>query len=328
MLSRLYQVLARRRRTRLATSGRQKRLARPVISVGNLAVGGRGKTPLVATITRLLLEAGERPAILSRGYGRTEPSDTPVVVSDGQDLLADLARAGDEPLMLARSLPGVVVVVAPDRFLAGQLAETELEATVHVLDDGFQHLGLARALDLVIVSADDLAPAARTLPRGRLREGVEALAAADAVLLDGATPDQLPAGVDAAAFTLRRVTGPLSPVAGALPGPGPLFALAAIAGPKRFVDGLRRAGHTVAGARTFRDHHAYTAAEVASVVAEARRAGAVGIVTTEKDAVRLLPFRPFPLPVVFVPLTMDVEPAADFRRWLLDALRTARDPID
>jgi tetraacyldisaccharide 4'-kinase len=94
VLSRLYRALARRRRTRLVTGGRQKRLARPVISVGNLAVGGRGKTPLVATVTLLLLEAGERPAILSRGHGRTEPSDTPVVVSDGHDLLADLARNG------------------------------------------------------------------------------------------------------------------------------------------------------------------------------------------------------------------------------------------
>jgi tetraacyldisaccharide 4'-kinase len=328
VLSRIYRRVARQRRLRYEHGTRQQRLGRPVVSVGNLAVGGRGKTPVVAAVAGLLLEAGERPAILSRGYGRTDPTDTPVVVSDGRDILADLPRAGDEPLMLARRLPGCRVVVAPDRYLAGRLAESALDATVHLLDDGFQHLRLARDVDLVIVAAADLAPDARTLPLGRLREGVEALASADAVLLNGATADRLPPGLRAAPFTVHATAGALRSIDGAAAGGGPWFAVAGIAAPERFVEALRRAGHAVVGMRTYRDHHPYTASDVGRIVATARQAGAAGIVTTEKDAVRLLPFRPFPLPMVYLPLTMDVEPAAAFRRWLLDALRTAGNPID
>src|SRR4029453_15234077 len=144
----------------------------------NLAVGGRGKTPTVACLARWLQEAGERPAILTRGYARTLPQDGVVVVSGPEGLRADLARAGDEPLMLARQLPGVPVLVSSDRYLAGRLAEHHFGVTVHLLDDGFQHLQLDRDLDLVIVSRDDLDPRTRTLPSGRLREKADALIAA------------------------------------------------------------------------------------------------------------------------------------------------------
>ena len=112
----LYARVAAWRRRRYAQPGKARRLARPVISVGNVASGGRGKTPIVARLARLLVEAGERPAILSRGYRRTDPVDGVTVVSDGVRALADLARAGDEPLMLARGIPGAGVFVCPDRF--------------------------------------------------------------------------------------------------------------------------------------------------------------------------------------------------------------------
>ena len=118
----------------------RRRLRRPVISVGNLAVGGRGKTPTAATIARLLIEMGETPAVLSRGYGRREADDGVVVVRDPGGIRADVARSGDEPFMLARQLPGASVLVSADRYLAGCLAEHHFGATVHVLDDGFQHL--------------------------------------------------------------------------------------------------------------------------------------------------------------------------------------------
>jgi tetraacyldisaccharide 4'-kinase len=139
--SHLYALGARVRRRTLSSSDAQRRLDRPVVSVGNLSVGGSGKTPLVAYIARLLEDAGERPAILSRGYARTRPEDGVTVVSDGIRLRADLERAGDEPLMLARALPRVPVLVCADRYLAGRLAELRLGATAHLLDDGFQHLG-------------------------------------------------------------------------------------------------------------------------------------------------------------------------------------------
>ena len=135
------------------------------LSVGNLAFGGRGKTPLVAMLARHFLARGERPAILSRGYARRRPEAGAVVVSDGRHLLADLDRAGDEPLMLARAVPGAIVVVCDVRSIAAALARRVLGATVLILDDGFQHRALARDLDLVVVTPEDLQ--GRRAPVGR-----------------------------------------------------------------------------------------------------------------------------------------------------------------
>src|SRR6478736_770134 len=152
MISDIYAAFVRRRRERYhRRPDLRRRLRRPVISVGNLAVGGRGKTPTVACITRDLLAMGERPAILSRGYARTRPDDGVVVVRDPDGIRSDLPRSGDEPLMLARALDGASVCVSPDRYLSGRLAERALGATVHVLDDGFQHLQLDRDIDIVLV---------------------------------------------------------------------------------------------------------------------------------------------------------------------------------
>ena len=137
-----------RRRWYAATPSRVSRLSRPVVSVGNLRVGGTGKTPAVAAIAQLLLDLGERPAILSRGYARQQPSGGVTIVSDGSQVLADVAHAGDEPLLLARTLPRVPVLVCSDRHRAGRVAETDLAATIHLLDDGFQHVQLWRDVDL------------------------------------------------------------------------------------------------------------------------------------------------------------------------------------
>ena len=127
-----------RRRWYAREPARVRRLARPVVSVGNLSVGGSGKTPVVAHLARVLQQAGERPAILTRGYGRRRPSEGVTIVSDGTRVRAGLDVSGDEPLMLAEMLTDVPVLVGADRFLSGQLAEQELGATVHLLDDGFQ----------------------------------------------------------------------------------------------------------------------------------------------------------------------------------------------
>src|SRR4029079_6954208 len=134
----------------------RRRLTKPVISVGNLTVGGSGKTPLVAYLAARLLERGWHPSILSRGYGRAYVADGVVVVSDGRTVLADLARSGDEHLMLARQLPGVAVLVSPNRHLAGRLAEARFGCDVHLLDDGFQHFVLERDIDLLVVGPDDV----------------------------------------------------------------------------------------------------------------------------------------------------------------------------
>jgi tetraacyldisaccharide 4'-kinase len=321
LLSTLYAAIARRRREFYAARpDRRRRLRRPVVSVGNLAVGGRGKTPVVACLARLLVEMGERPAILSRGYRRRRPDDGVVVVRDADAIRADLDRAGDEPLMLARQLPGVPVLVSSDRYVAGRLAEQQLGATVHVLDDGFQHLQLDRDVDLVIVAAEDVSADARTLPEGRLREMPDALIAADAVLaMDGSVLEHASREAAPAAFRLRRIVGEIEK--------GPIMAVAGIAGPERFFEDLRNAGHAVVATAAFRDHHRYSRRDLDRLARTARAAGAARVVTTEKDFVRLLPFRPFPLPIDWVPLTMEPDPLPDFRAWLAAALNAARDVV-
>jgi tetraacyldisaccharide 4'-kinase len=301
-----------------------------VVSVGNLAVGGRGKTPLVALLARWLLEAGERPAILTRGYRRRDRSDGVVVVSDGRHLLADLARSGDEPLMLALETPGACVLVGESRALSGALAERLLGATVHLLDDGFQHAALARDLDLVVVTDADLHD--RPLPWGRLRESVGALACADAVVFDRGfaaprspqAPSTDPAGQR---VTLRRSFGELTPIepgAGRLDRGAPVVTLAGIAQPGRFADALAGQGWHVTRRLVFPDHHRFGTADLAQLAAAVRQSGATAVVTTAKDAVRLRPLRPLPVPVWVAPLEIALEPAAPFREWLLGRVREAR----
>jgi tetraacyldisaccharide 4'-kinase len=302
----------------------------PVVSIGNLAMGGRGKTPVTALVARLLVAAGERPAILSRGYGRRERPDAVVLVSDGTHVLADLDRSGDEPLMLARQVPGAAVLVHEIRALAAAAAEHLVNATVHVLDDGFQHRSLRKDLELVIVNGADLS--ARRLPFGPLRSPVSALRRADAVLLDG---DEASLRENAAShassraniFALRRTIRtpvPLEPDRPFPPGRPLVVALAGIARPARFTEALRGAGWQVAGTMEFVDHHRYSAKDVARIAERARTAGAGAVLTTEKDAIRLLPLRPLPVPVAAVPLEVTVEPADRFRDWLVARLAEVR----
>src|SRR6185436_92911 len=164
----------------------QRRLTGPVISVGNLGVGGSGKTPVVARLAQLLLEAGLPVAVLSRGYAGSFRGEC-LLVSDGQRILADAAAAGDEPVMLARDLPGALVAVGRRRDRVGRFVEGRFGPCVHVLDDGFQHLGLARDLDVLCLRPADLRD--RPLPAGRLREWPEAAARADIVLWWGDAAD-------------------------------------------------------------------------------------------------------------------------------------------
>jgi tetraacyldisaccharide 4'-kinase len=304
----------------------------PVISVGNLAMGGRGKTPVVALVARLLASAGERPAILSRGYKRRQPDDGVVIVSDGVRMRADLDRAGDEPLMLARLVPGAAVLVCDVRATAATLAERILAVTVHVLDDGFQHRTLGRDIDLVLVTPEDLDD--RRLPFGRLRSPVTDLARADAVILDA--PDAAPVS-EAIRRYARDPAVPIFRLARSLGGPEwidgdglqigpqtPVFAVAGIAAPHRFAAALVHRGYRVVGGQTFRDHHHYDRRDVKTIHDGMRASQASVVFTTQKDAVRLLPLRPLPFVVAAVPLEVTVEPAEVFRDWLLARLDEAR----
>lgn len=317
--------LLRSRRRAARVDPLAARLTRPVISIGNISMGGRGKTPLVGLVARLLVEAGERPAILSRGYGRAIADDGVTVVSDGHAVLSDLAHSGDEPLMLARAVPGAAVLVCEQRALAGTLAETALGCTVHILDDGFQHHQLRRDLDIVLIAPEDLT--ARVMPFGRLREPADSLCDADAILTDGSgaanfiAPLPLcPSGPLRAPFRgvlVRRLGVPspsLSPSARVL-------AVAGIASPERFFDALTAAGWTLAGTMGFKDHHRFNAADARRIGEEAARCGAEAIVTTSKDAIRFEALGPWPVPMMEMPLDVSVEPAEAFREWLLESLR-------
>lgn len=318
-----------RRKWYAGDPSRRVRLARPVISVGNLRTGGSGKTPVVEHIARELAARGERPAILTRGYARRTPSDGVTVVADGARVLAPLDRAGDEPLMLARALHGVPVLVGADRYLSGRLAEERFGATVHLLDDGFQHLALARDVDLLIVGRDDLTD--RVLPAGHLRERIAAAAAADALLIrdegDGDEEAVSRALGIAVSFRMRRLIGRPRWVDSGEPADlgadAPVLALAGIARPERFVSDLTAMSWRVVGQQTFRDHHPYTRADMERIMRAARGVSATVILTTDKDAVRLPGTHPTDLPIAAVPLTVTIEPPT-FIDWLLSRMRARR----
>lgn len=293
-----------------ARPDRRRRLNHPVVSVGNLSLGGSGKTPVVAALARLLQERGERPVILTRGYGRREATEGVLIVSDGERVREAVSRSGDEPQMLARMLPGVPVLVSADRYLSGAFGESRLGATVSILDDGFQHVQLERDVDLLLVSPADLVD--ELIPAGRLRESTDAASIADALLVTGSEED-----VAAVAGTLRHPTAfRLVPRYGELGAPGArLLAFAGIARPERFFDALRSQGHDVAGELVFPDHHWYTPRDLEKIQSAAREAGASRIVTTEKDAVRC------DLDVAVLPMRVEIEPAAEFVDWLTGRLR-------
>lgn len=305
-----------------------KRLRQPVVSVGNIAVGGRNKTPVVAAIASLLHSWGERPAVLSRGYRRRRKSRDVVVVRDAEHMRASLDESGDEPYMLARELPGCCVVVHPDRYRAGLVAEQELHATVHILDDGFQHAQLARDANLVLLTLDDVLHG-EVVPAGRLREPLHALADADALIAVDTTAAELKLALggvpDVPVFQVRRVPGPPRPLSGTTDfsrlRETPVLLVTAVAEPARVADDLRRAGWLLTDSMAFPDHHDYTADDVRQMVAHARGAGAAALVTTAKDAVKLdrhLPVEDFPVAVV--PVEVTIEPADVFAAWLQDRL--------
>ena len=315
MLNLLYSRLARaRRRYYLQRPYLRRRLAAPVISIGNLTVGGSGKTPLAAEVARMLLEMGERPSILSRGYARKIFDEGVVIVSDGSRVLENVERSGDEPQMLARAVPGAAVLVSSSRYVAGRIAESRLACTVHVLDDGFQHFDLMRDIDLLV--SPDAAESTRTLPLGRLREPLDAASAADALLVDVDRAETLcHQTVEKPTFTFsRRLGGPRPD--------RPAFAFAGIARPQRFFDDLEKAGWKLAGRRSFGDHHHYSDREIEEVTRAAGSSGAEVILTTEKDMVRLK--AEVTSRIVSVPLEVSIEAA--FAPWLAARLRAARAP--
>jgi tetraacyldisaccharide 4'-kinase len=297
------------------------RLHGRVISVGNLALGGSGKTPVVALIAEMLQREGHRVAVLSRGYGGSF-GGTALVVSDGAAVHADADVAGDEPVMLARSLPGVIVAIGRRRDQVGRAVEERFGPVVHVLDDGFQHLRLARDLDVLCLGPDDARD--RPLPAGRLREFPSAAARADVLLMaEGACVDARWLPGDGRVFTVRRrVLGCFALDGAPRERPRRAWLLSGIARPARFAASAAAFGIEVLGHRAFPDHHRFDTRDLARASAEAQASGAEAILTTAKDAVRL-PAGQAALPVLVLRIAAEVEEAARFRERLLAAAARA-----
>ncbi|MBY0493307.1 MAG: tetraacyldisaccharide 4'-kinase [Cyanobacteria bacterium] len=307
MLDSLYgQVMRVRRRRMERRPHRRRHLSKPVISIGNLSMGGTGKTPVVAAIAQWLVDQGQRPAILSRGYAREDAVDGVVVV----DQSTPVSRAGDEPLMLARQVRGATVCVSPDRYLGGVLAE-KLGCTVHILDDGFQHIELARDLDILVTTIGEI-PKGRVIPMGRLREPKDAAARAHFLVATDATAGAASAeawelGISQACG-VRRTPG--EPVGIREPGagnrPNKIVAVAGIANPDRFITSLREAGYNVVDSITFPDHHRYTAKDLAAIESKMKGSGAEAVLTTDKDGVRFESLSPS-FPLYRVPLIVEFD---------------------
>ena len=281
------------------------RLARPVVSIGNVSVGGSGKTPFTIALGRLLKQHGIAFDVISRGYKR---SSTEVAVVDPN---GSPEQFGDEPLLIARKLQ-VPVIVGADRYQAGLFAEKRFpETRLHLLDDGFQHRRLHRDFDIVMLPAADLEDT--LLPVGRLRESLSALQRADALVLDpGVKP---PDG----AKTIWRVRRKLSDETKL---PQRLVAFCGLARPQQFFDALRQAGAELVDTAVFPDHHRYSKRDIDHLLQLQEKTKAEGFATTEKDAMNLGKLR---LPETkIVALQMELEDPDEAIHTLLRTLEERR----
>lgn len=317
-----------------------------VVVVGNLTVGGTGKTPVVEKFARALQERGRKVAILSRGYKSRRPplwrrwwtsfthaeEPPPRIVSDGGRVLLDSAEAGDEPYMLARNLPGVIVLVDKNRVKAGAYAIKKFGCDTLVLDDGFQYLPLKGRLNLLLIDKTNPFGNGHLLPRGILREPIKHLRRASYVFLtksngerdlelEGIIAEHNP-GVDliecahrprylqrfGAAGCDAAAREPLSFLKGRR-----VFAFSGIATPESFEKFLRDLGALLVGRERFLDHYRYGAEDLSELFAAAKREGAECLVTTEKDAVRIAEDCRCALPLYYLRLEIDIlRGAADF----------------
>ena len=304
----------------------------PVISIGNITMGGTGKTPLVAYVAALLHRKNETVGIISRGYGRKNPGKR-VLVSDSKVLTAGPEDAGDEPYELAQKLLNKAIVISDaDRVAAAAWAKEEFDVTVFVLDDAFQHRTARRDLDIICIDAMN--------PFRRLREPLENLARADAIVI---TRSDLAEDIDGLkarlaehnpacpVFTLRNRVSRLIEIGGPEAG-GPrvktcedmtgrkAFAFCALGNPENFFEQIRQEGLDIAGARAFRDHHYYSQGDVRSLETAAKTAGAGVLLTTFKDSVKLTGLN-FAMPCLAVESELIFDDEKAFRALIYEVLR-------
>ena len=342
--AKLYELAVRLRVAAYETDYlKQKELTATVISVGNMTLGGAGKTPMVQYIARYLASEDHSVSILSRGYGR-KSSGMRVLNDPANRNHVDSARSylesGDEPLMLARSLPDIPIIVNKDRFEAGRLAEQEFGAGVLVLDDAYQHLSLARDLNLLLIDATDTFGGFEMPPFGRLREPLYGLKRADAVIVtradrafdEGQTQaiikhycgDSVPimyfySGITALRHLATNEVYEVTNFAG-----WNVAVACGIGNPQAFSDDILQVGINIVGEKFFRDHHAFTQADLDEITRVAKEAGADAILTTEKDAIRLEGLTHGDIPIYAAQLEIQSDDEVKLKSLLLRTVSKRR----
>lgn len=312
---------------------RPRRLPGKVISIGNLSIGGTGKTPLVLWLARRLQQRGIKVAVLSRGYGRVERK--PRVLHSRRPV--GVEEVGDEPLMLARHLADVPVGVGADRFRVGELVAGKFHPEVFLLDDGFQHLRLARDVDIVLLDSSDPFGGGYALPAGRLRESPAALARADMVVLT-----RLRTSFCNASKLVEnvRLYNPQVSIFGArtrleglydatthkqvsldISRQQPVFAFCGIGNDAAFWQDVREWGFKLAGRASFRDHHRYTVEDFEHIIRQADRVGARALLTTEKDVVNFTVLPPSVPACFYCRIELEVDDEEGFWSTLLGRLK-------
>lgn len=311
---------------------KKHKLPAKVISIGNLSMGGSGKTPTAALAAEILLRGGRKPAILSRGYGGKRRGSSSFMVSDGDKIFATWKTAGDEPFLLARNIKGVPVIVGKDRLASGRMALEKLKCDALILDDGYQRLGLERDINLCLIdcAAKDIFKD-RLFPSGRLREPVANLKRADAFLLTHweETPgnkemsERLEEEFGKKIFRARHVpcswldTATGKELALEEAKGKKILAFCGIANPSSFLDILDGMGCGPADFLYYPDHYSYLRADLESMKSRREKLGASLIATTEKDWVKLEGMADFSVPFWALRIKISILEDASFRSFLL-----------
>ena len=310
----------------------------PVISIGNLTMGGSGKTPVIRWLAAFLRENGYRPAVISRGYGGNAGGKINLV-SDGKTILLDHEDAGDEPYMLARSLKDIPVLTGKKRIHPCLGAINDLKADIILLDDGFQHMAVNRALDLVLFNATTLAGNSRVFPGGELREPVSSLKRCSGFMITGITEDNRTRAdrftellssrfpdkpvYHAHLETSEIISAEDSTVISDKTGLDQVYAFCAIANPERFEQTIRSEGISPVEFKAFRDHGKYSKQLMDRLCREAVSSGATSLLTTEKDYVKIAHLS-LNLPLYI--LKIKLEPENDFKEFILNNISPETSP--
>ena len=304
----------------------------PVVSVGNLTLGGSGKTPTVRMLARHFLEHGFRPAVISRGYGGTARKAVNIV-SDGATVYLSPQEAGDEPYMLAASTPGLVVLTGRKRIHPCRQAITQMGCDLIILDDGFQHLPVNRDVNIVLFNGSTFLGNSRVFPGGELREPLSALNRATTFLITGVSEKTRPAAEAFAQhlskkhssiptyFSRHTASSVIDRGGCAVPAlsiDASLYAFSGIAHPERFLTTLAELGFSPRGSTVFADHAVYSQADLDTLCRDAQKHGATALITTEKDWVKVSSFATS-LPLYA--LTIDSVPDRQFLDAVLLGVR-------